>query len=119
MTTSFVIQHHVGLGADHYDLMLERDGVLWTWQLERIPAPEAEPAPAIRIADHRMSYLTYEGPISRDRGRCRIVARGEVNWVIVEPRRILVELAGDEIAGRFELTLSAGEDDRWQIRGAR
>jgi hypothetical protein len=33
---------------------------------------------AVRIADHRPAYLTYEGPISGDRGTVRRLASGTV-----------------------------------------
>lgn len=54
----------------HWDLMLERDASLRTWRLAGPPASgesvEAEP-----IADHRVMYLDYEGPVSQNRGSVR------------------------------------------------
>lgn len=86
MSKSFVILHHVQRDGEHWDLMVERDGVLLTWQLATDPVaafaaadaagqPPA-PIPARRIADHRLAYLHYEGPISRGRGHVRRVERG-------------------------------------------
>jgi hypothetical protein len=60
--------------------MFEQPGAdrLATWQL---PCPPEQiqpghPIMATRIADHRKAYLTYEGPISNDRGQVAIHSRG-------------------------------------------
>ncbi|MFO1094461.1 MAG: DNA polymerase ligase N-terminal domain-containing protein [Planctomycetaceae bacterium] len=55
----------------HWDLMLESGGVLRTWRLLNEPATGRR-VPAERLADHRLKYLDYEGPVSGGRG---IVAR--------------------------------------------
>jgi hypothetical protein len=76
-TNRFVIQHHTGHGPEHWDLMLEDGPVLATWQLSRPPIPgDAGGTEAIRIADHRKAYLTYEGPVSGDRGQVTIHEAG-------------------------------------------
>ena len=53
--------------GDHWDFMLEAEGSLRTWALEVAPEPGIEIA-AQELADHRLDYLEYEGPISGDRG---------------------------------------------------
>lgn len=78
-----VLRHNGGGGlADpHWDLLLEIPGQdkLATWQVATPPEtwtrPDAPP-PATRIPDHRRIYLTYEGPISGDRGTVTRVAAG-------------------------------------------
>jgi hypothetical protein len=50
----------------HWDFMLENDGVLQTWRLPA--APRAGEMVAEQIADHRLAYLDYEGPVSGGRG---------------------------------------------------
>lgn len=72
----FVLLHHqMPLDAErasHWDLMLEHDGKLLTWEL---PTLEMKSLPIVfqalgirRIADHRLHYLDYEGPVSGGRG---------------------------------------------------
>jgi hypothetical protein len=62
--------------APHWDLFLERGGVLQSWRLFEQPLPGAtvrcEPA-----AEHRIFYLDYEGPVSGGRGTVTRVAAGE------------------------------------------
>ena len=52
---------------DHYDFMLEVDGVLATWRLTPTPEPSPEYV-AERLPNHRIEYLTYEGAVSGNRG---------------------------------------------------
>ncbi|MFO1066342.1 MAG: hypothetical protein U0892_20995 [Pirellulales bacterium] len=66
--------------GDHWDLMLEENGTLLTFELERLPNGPGTVI-AKRLADHRMAYLDLEGHVSGnrghvirlDRGRCRDV----------------------------------------------
>ena len=51
----------------HWDLMLEQGGVLRTWRLLAEPAA-GQTVAAERLADHRVAYLDYEGPVRGDRG---------------------------------------------------
>ena len=114
--SEFVVQHHTGAGHDHFDLMLRRGEVLWTWQLDRLPAGPGDLVPAERIADHRLAYLTCEGPISGNRGNCRIVDRGPMQWNVVEATRIEVELQGMTLVGRFQLEQTGQGGKQWQLR---
>jgi hypothetical protein len=70
----YVILHHTGWIADHFDLLLEADdaGPLHTWRLDRWP----EPTRIEQLPDHRRIYLEYEGPVSGRRGSVRRVASG-------------------------------------------
>jgi len=51
----------------HWDFMLQRDATLQTWRL--LSCPEAgRDISAEPLADHRLHYLDYEGPVSGNRG---------------------------------------------------
>lgn len=91
----------------HWDLMLERDGALLTWSLPTLPAawlstgdaPEDagasdEPMVATRLADHRIAYLDYEGPISGDRGVVTRHDHGEYEVLEESPEMVRVHLRG-------------------------
>jgi hypothetical protein len=93
--------------------MLERGDVLLTWQLLREPTgPESLPIPARAIGDHRKAYLTYEGPVSRNRGVVRRVDAGTVEFEEITAERCVVELGGGLLLGRFALTASG---DEWTL----
>ncbi len=78
MSERFVILHHTGVTADHFDLMLEGPDHLWTWACEANPMDldEGEHAPAHQQLDHRKHYLHHEGLVSGGRGRVKRVAEG-------------------------------------------
>ncbi|MEM9352299.1 MAG: DNA polymerase ligase N-terminal domain-containing protein [Planctomycetota bacterium] len=101
--------------ADHWDLMLESDGVLRTWELLTLPEgwlrglPSGDPSapetvPARQLPDHRLHYLDYQGPISGGRGEVRRVARGPLEWRLLSERELAAELKGDRLVGTVRLT---------------
>jgi hypothetical protein len=63
--------------APHYDFMLElKPGApLKTWRLPRWPL-DTFYHEAVAIDDHRNAFLTYEGPLSGNRGEVRRVEGG-------------------------------------------
>lgn len=109
----YVIQHHTGQGDDHFDFMLQRGEALWTWRIARLPASEALPLAAERIADHRLAYLTYEGPVSGGRGEVRIVDAGRLRWRDAGERELAFDLLDGRFAGRWRLTC---EGDAWMLK---
>lgn len=88
----FVILEH-DWPTPHFDLMLETGATLRTWRLHRLPTSE-HVNEAIRIADHRLEYLTYEGPLSRGRGSVRRVQAGEYTSCVATPTGFRVDLGG-------------------------
>jgi hypothetical protein len=85
------LRHHLPDGSDHVDWMLARDeppeSPLVTFRLAR-RVDELAPAdhlPAERLPDHRTRYLTYEGPISGDRGCVSRITSGSIRaWIEVD-----------------------------------
>lgn len=74
----FVIHYHLTEKA-HFDFMLEEDDSLLTWRIEPGNFEElkiGKTVEALRINNHRMEYLDYEGPISCGRGSINLVDTG-------------------------------------------
>ena len=79
MQPRFALLHHAMEAAagrfDHWDLMFEHTGTLVTFELDKLPN-----GPALfksrRLADHRLTYLDYEGHISGNRGQVFRLDRG-------------------------------------------
>ena len=111
----FVVHHHVCGQGDHYDWMFDVDGSLITFQCPL--APEAltagDTVGVRRLADHRRAYLTYEGAVSGDRGRVRIVDRGRYDAWIAPEGTWRIRIASAALDGRFRLTPVG--DDRYQL----
>jgi hypothetical protein len=92
-----ILQHdHLFL---HWDLLLEDGGSCRTWRLLAEPVAGLTVS-ADRIADHRLVYLDYEGPVSGDRGTVARFDAGTFAWIADEGANIEVELAGSRLAGR-------------------
>ncbi len=98
----------------HWDFMIERDGVLRTWVL---PSPPSDGASleAESLADHRLDYLDYEGPISGGRGSVRRWDAGQYTLREETNGRIVVDLVGVRLAGAVELSRDDA-DQRWRLR---
>jgi hypothetical protein len=88
----------------HFDLMLEDGPVLLTWRLTDPPVV-GRAIPAERIANHRICYLTYEGPVSGGRGSVRRVDGG--TYVRTSPSDIHCE--GESYRGIARWDAGRGE----------
>jgi hypothetical protein len=101
----------------HWDFLLEDGGALRTWALERTPACGV-PIRAKQLPAHRKAYLTYEGPVSENRGT---VTRVDAGSYLVEKsgdRELVVRLAGGSLAGIARIVRCERPDDGWSIEFA-
>lgn len=96
---------------DHWDFMIEVDGVLATWALSAQPLAEQRIS-TIQLPDHRRAYLEYEGPISGDRGAVKQWDRGVYRLVQRKADLVQVQLKGQILSGLATLT-RASEDGAW------
>ena len=63
--------------AAHFDWMFENGDSLLTWATDSLPSVTlAATVPAIQLPGHRAVYLTFEGPLSGERGQVSQVERG-------------------------------------------
>jgi hypothetical protein len=89
----------------HWDLFLESGPALRSWRL-LAPLAVAAEVPAEPMADHRLLYLDYDGPVSGGRGTVIRVDAGTFEWQLDGPDRVVVLLAGTRFSGL--LTVSQG-----------
>jgi hypothetical protein len=94
MMLRLVVLHHTGVDTPHFDLMYESapGEHLTTLRCPNWP-PELGDL-LIELSDHRREYLTYEGPVSQNRGTVRRVAAGVVvaTPVTLEPATVHLSL---------------------------
>jgi hypothetical protein len=98
----------------HFDLMLEQTGALRTWACERMPAT-AEEVLADDLADHRLTYLDYEGPVSGNRGSVTRVDAGSYEPLAISPDVVRVRIAGVILRGILTLTRATVGGQRWIV----
>jgi len=117
MNGLFVILHHTGYGPKHWDFMLEEGEALATWQCPTNPAdlPPGQTLPCQKLPDHRRAYLTYEGPISENRGKVRRVEEGRYERLAANEQLLRVRLHGKILTGLVELRQDQS-DEGWSLR---
>jgi hypothetical protein len=93
--------------------MFESNGVLRTWALASLPAEDSAEIHGEQLADHRLDFLTLEGPLTGDRGNVRRVEEGTYAVLAESPDAWDVRLNGLQFAGR--LSMSRENESRWHI----
>ncbi len=110
----FVVQQHSSGSDVHWDFMLQIGNALQTYRLDKAPQELIRcPAGAVKIFDHPLKFLTYEGPVKKGRGSVRIADSGSYEISNQKEDRIELDLDGKLLKGRF--TLSHIEGDNWQF----
>jgi bifunctional non-homologous end joining protein LigD len=113
---TFVIQQHHAR-ALHWDLRLERDGVLVSWAVPRgLPRDPARNHLAVHTEDHPMEYSTFHGEIPAGEygaGRMTIYDRGTYVTEKWRDREVVFVLNGERVSGRYVLFQTDGRN--WMI----
>jgi bifunctional non-homologous end joining protein LigD len=117
-STRFVIQKH-DAGRLHYDLRLERDGVLLSWAVPKgMPDELGEKRLAIHTEDHPLEYADFEGEIPKQQygaGTVEIWDKGFYVPVKWQDNKIEFVLAGKRLKARYELIKMNKEKDQWLL----
>src|SRR5262245_5253536 len=117
----FVVQRHDARRL-HYDLRLERDGVLASWAVPNgIPLEPGQRHLAVHVEDDPMEYATFEGEIPKGQygaGTVEIWDRG--TYELVEEKRnggLTVRLHGERLDGTWALIPAHldGKAENWLI----
>jgi bifunctional non-homologous end joining protein LigD len=120
---TFVVQeHHTPRGRTgervHWDLRLERDGVLKSWAIPKGPptAPGTNRL-AVPTEDHPLEYASFSGEIAAGEyggGHVTIWDAGRYATEKWDERHIIVTFDGRRLAGRY--ALFPLDDGAWNIR---
>ncbi|WP_363320507.1 non-homologous end-joining DNA ligase [Pseudonocardia sp.] len=119
--TRFVIQEHHARRL-HWDVRLERDGVLASWAVPKgLPADGETVRLAVRTEDHPMEYLDFHGEIPAGEyggGTMTIWDSGTYETEKWHPREVAVVFHGEKARGRYVFirTHREGEKDAWLLR---
>ena len=119
----FVVQEHHARHL-HYDLRLERDGVLKSWAVPKgIPATPGEKHLAVAVEDHPLEYGTFEGEIPKGEygaGAVSIWDSGTYKTKHWDEGKIEVRLKGKRLDGPYVLVKfkRAGDKDWLLFRSA-
>jgi DNA ligase D-like protein (predicted 3'-phosphoesterase) len=115
----FVLHEHFAK-HHHFDLRLERDGVLKSWAVPKgIPETPGERRLAIAVEDHPPGYIDFTGTIPEGAygaGEVKIADSGTYDTLAWEPGRIEILLHGLRYTGKYVLVrfVKAG-DKEWLV----
>jgi bifunctional non-homologous end joining protein LigD len=102
----FVIHEHSATRL-HWDLRLERDGVLASWAVPKgIPEQPKENHLAVWTEDHPLEYVDFHGEIPKGQygaGTMTIWDSGTYDVLKWEPRKIEVAMHGQRLDARYAL----------------
>ncbi|MGI8559401.1 MAG: DNA ligase D [Solirubrobacteraceae bacterium] len=112
----FVVQEHHARRL-HWDLRLERDGVLKSWAVPNgIPQEPGRNRKAIPTEDHPLSYADFEGEIpagSYGAGMMRIWDQGTYECEKWTAEKITLTFGGERLSGAYAMFRT--RDGSWMI----
>lgn len=100
-----ILRHELPPGnvrTSHYDVMFDTGTTLRTWAVDAPPdSPHeqlAEPLP-----EHRRDYLTYEGPVSGNRGEVTRWDEGTYETLDEADGKFIAKVAGKRLHGTINI----------------
>lgn len=101
----YVILRHI-TSHDHYDFMFEKESFLITFSMESYLIDDFFQGKEVaihQIADHRLLYLDYEGPINGNRGSVVRVDSGHYFELHHKKATVEYSIEGTKLAGTLEI----------------
>jgi bifunctional non-homologous end joining protein LigD len=112
----FVVHEHHARRL-HWDLRLERDGVLVSWAIPKgIPDDPKDNRLAVHVEDHPLSYIDFEGEIPAGNygaGEVKIWDRGTYEAHKFRSDEVIVTFKGERLQGKYALFQTRGKN--WMI----
>ena len=112
----FVIHEHHARSM-HWDLRLERDGVLASWAVPKgIPPDPKKNHLAVHVEDHPIDYIDFEGDIPKGEygaGTIRIWDQGTYEAEKFRDDEVILTFHGERLHGRYALFQTNGKN--WMI----
>ncbi|MFW6040721.1 MAG: DNA polymerase ligase N-terminal domain-containing protein [Thermoplasmatota archaeon] len=98
-------KHHAS--TLHYDLRLERNGVLKSWAIPKGPSDDpSQKRLAIETEDHGLDYAYFEGEIEEKEyggGKVELYDKGYYKVLEWEDNKIVIDLDGEKLDGKYAL----------------
>ena len=118
VTGRFVVQEHDASHL-HWDFRLEMDGVLKSWAVPKTPPTKPGVRRlAVAVEDHDLDYIDFEGVIPEGEygaGTVEIWDRGTYTIESRKPEKIVFELNGEKMKGRYPLVHFTDKEENWLL----
>jgi bifunctional non-homologous end joining protein LigD len=112
----FVVQEHHASHL-HWDFRLEKEGVLKSWAVPKgVPEEKSVKRLAIRVEDHDLDYIDFEGTIPEGQygaGIVKIWDSGEYELESETEKRMVFKLKGGRLKGNYSLVHL--KDKQWLL----
>jgi bifunctional non-homologous end joining protein LigD len=112
----FVVHEHHARSL-HWDLRLERDGVLVSWAIPKgIPTDPKRNHLAVHVEDHPLDYIDFAGQIPAGEygaGKVEIWDRGTYEIEKWRRNEVMVVFSGERLNGKYVLFQTKGKN--WMI----
>jgi bifunctional non-homologous end joining protein LigD len=112
----FVVHEHHARRL-HWDLRLERDGVLVSWAIPKgIPADPKRNHLAVHVEDHPLDYIDFAGEIPKGEygaGMVRIWDQGTYEADKFRADEVIATFHGERLKGKYALFQTDGQN--WMI----
>ena len=112
-----VQEHHAS--RLHWDFRLEMDGVLKSWAVPKTPPTKPGVRRlAVAVEDHDLDYIDFEGTIPEGEygaGSVVIWDRGTYEIESRRPEKLVFELHGERMSGRYTLVHFTDKDENWLL----
>ncbi|MGI6357100.1 MAG: DNA polymerase ligase N-terminal domain-containing protein [Bacillota bacterium] len=109
----FVIQEHHARRL-HWDLRLERDGVLKSWAVPKgIPLRPGIKRLAVQVEDHPLDYIDFSGTIPAGNygaGEVFIWDKGHYAAAEYTDKKITLAMLGERVKGGYKLVHTDGNN---------
>jgi len=110
----FVVQRHRRAGGVHWDWMFEAGDVLETWRVEaKAENLSNQAVSAVKIFDHDLKFLTYQGSVNKGTGTVKITDQGTYQVIAEYENGCEIELAGEIVKGKVTIRSISG--DKWEF----
>jgi hypothetical protein len=119
------------LRPSHWDVMFEVAGALRTWALVKLPNEwvvslggddrqiaanqKQQSIGCEELGLHRLDYLTFEGPLTDNRGNVQRIEEGRFRVLAESHDMWELQLAGTRLSGRLRLNRSHGDSCYWRV----
>ena len=118
VTGRFVVQEHHARRL-HWDFRLEMDGVLKSWAVPKTPPTKPGVRRlAVAVEDHELDYIDFRGTITEGEygaGSVEIWDRGTYEIESKKPEKLVFELHGERMSGRYTLVHFTDKDENWLL----
>ncbi len=114
----FVVHEHHATHL-HWDFRLELDGVLKSWAVPK--EPPTQPGVrrlAVEVEDHPLSYIDFQGVIPEGMygaGTVKIWDKGVYILESRKPDKLVFELQGERMRGRYTLLRFTDKPQNWLL----